>query len=163
MTILRRNLRRARRSILRLETCEARILMAMGPPLGAAASFAALGGTAVTNTGATDIVGDVGVSPGTSITGFPPGNITGGAIHAGDATAAQAEADLTTAYNDLADDPYLPADDLSGQDLGGLTLSPGVYHFGTAAQLGGALTLDAQGDPQRRLHHPGRDLADNLG
>jgi Ice-binding-like/MBG domain (YGX type)/Domain of unknown function (DUF4214) len=119
--------------------------MATAPPLGVASSFAILGGTTVTNTGSTTIVGNVGVSPGTSITGFSPGVVTGGAIHAGDAVATQAEADLATAYNDLVAEPVDTS--LSGQNLGGLTLAPGVYNFSSAAQLSGTLTLDAQGNP----------------
>src|ERR1700674_2188492 len=67
--------------------------------LGSAQSFAVLGGTTVTNTGLTAVTGDLGVSPGTAVTGFPPGVVSGGAIHAGDATAAQAQTDLTAAYN----------------------------------------------------------------
>ena len=112
-------------SILAPERCESRVLMATAPPLGVAASFAILGGTTVTNTGATNIVGDVGVSPGTSITGFPPGIVSGGSLHADDALATQAQADLATAYATLAGEPV--DTDLSGQDLGGQTLTPGVY------------------------------------
>ncbi len=69
--------------------------------LGSAETFAVLGATTVTNAGASQISGDVGVSPGTAITGFPPGVITNGALHAGDATAAQAHDDLVTAYSRL--------------------------------------------------------------
>jgi hypothetical protein len=115
------------------------------PPMGEAASFAVLGGAAVTNTGATNVVGELGVSPGTAVSGFPPGIVTGGSIHINDAVAQQAQADLTIAYNDLAG--QAPTVDLSGQDLGGLTLGPGVYRFSASAQLTGTLTLDAQGDP----------------
>ena len=117
-----------------------------GPPLGAARTFAALGGSTLSSTGATAIVGDVGVSPGTAITGFPPGTVTGGAIHAGDVEAAQAHSDAALAYDFLAGMASLPANNLSDTDLGGVTLAPGVYKFNTSAQLTGDLTLDAQGD-----------------
>ena len=106
--------------------------------------FRVLGGAAVTNTGLTIINGDLGVSPGSSITGFPPG-IVPGTTHAGDARAAQAQLDNKTAYNLLAGQPCNT--NLTGQDLGGLTLIPGVYCFASSAQLTGTLTLDAQGNP----------------
>jgi Ice-binding-like/Putative Ig domain len=113
--------------------------------LGTAQSFAVLGGSTVTNTGPSAINGNVGVSPGTSITGFPPGVVSGGVLHAGDATAGQAQSDLTTAYNAIAGTACNV--DLTGQDLGGLTLTPGVYCFSSSAFLTGALTLDLQGNP----------------
>ena len=116
----------------------------VAPPLGQAASFAVLGGSAVTNTGATVVTGDVGVSPGSAITGFPPGMVVDGAIHSNDAPAAAAHADIATAYDALAGQACNT--DLSGTDLGGLTLGPGVYCFSASAQLTGTLTLDAQGD-----------------
>ncbi len=112
--------------------------------LGTAQSFAVLGGQAVTNTGPTVVTGDLGVSPGSAVTGFPPGIVLG-TIHMNDAVATQAQNDVTTAYNALAGMPCNTV--LTGQDLGGLTLTPGVYCFATSAQLTGTLTLDAQGDP----------------
>jgi type VI secretion system secreted protein VgrG len=115
------------------------------PPLGAAESFAVLGSSTVTNTGPTVVTGDLGVSPGSAVTGFPPGTVTMGSIHAADATALAAQNSATTAYNDLAGQAC--TQDLTGQDLGGLTLVPGVYCFSSSAGLTGTLTLDAQGDP----------------
>ncbi len=114
------------------------------PPLGTTTTFAVLGGSTVTNTGSSVLTGDLGVWPGLSITGFPPGVVTG-TTHIGNAVAQQAQSDLTTAYNDLAGQAC--GTDLTSQDLGGMTLPPGVYCFSTSAQLTGTLTLDAQGDP----------------
>jgi hypothetical protein len=111
------------------------------PTLGTAEDFAVLADSTATNTGSTVINGDLGVWPGTEVTGFPPGVITG-TIHAGDAAAQQAQSDATIAYLDLAGRPCDV--DLSGTDLGGLTLVPGVYCFSGSAQLTGQLTLDAQ-------------------
>ena len=112
--------------------------------LGSAASFAVLAGSTITNTGATSIVGDVGVSPGTAITGLPSGQPPGGVIHAGDAAAATAQADLTTAYGFLAGMVCTTVS--TGVDLGGKTLTPGVYCFASSAPINGSLTLDALGD-----------------
>lgn len=123
---------------------------AISPPLGAAASFAVLGATTVTNTGPTVVTGDLGVSPGTSCTGFPapctggPGVVTG-TIHAGDAAAASAQTDAHTAYANAAGQPC--GTNLTGQNLGGLTLTPNVYCFSSSAFLTGTLTLDGQGNP----------------
>lgn len=112
--------------------------------LGTAFSFAVLAGTTITNTGPSTISGNIGVSPGTSITGFPPGTVINGVIHAADAVALQAQSDLTTAYNAAAGLP--PNTDLTGQDLGGKTLVAGVYSFSTSAQLTGPLVLDGKGN-----------------
>jgi hypothetical protein len=113
--------------------------------LGTAQNFGVLAGSTVTNTGATTVNGNVSVSPGSAVTGFPPGIVVGGAIHSNDAVAMQAQNDLTTAYNNIASTPCTV--DLTGQNLGGLTLTPGVYCFSSSAQLTGALTLDALGNP----------------
>jgi hypothetical protein len=126
--------------------CAAHARAQSAPPLGAAADFAVLGASTVTNTGATVLSsGHVGVAPGTAITGFPPGVLVGGAVHAGDATAQQAQLDLAVAASALAADACTV--DLSGVDLGGRTLVPGVYCFSSSAQLTGTLTLDAQEAP----------------
>ena len=112
--------------------------------LGAASGFAVLAGSTVTNTGLTVIKGDMGVSPGSAITNFPPGVIVG-TIHAGDATAAQGIAALTIAYNDAAGRTLCPVT-VAG-NLGGQTLTPGLYKStGSLAISSGDLTLDAQGD-----------------
>jgi Ice-binding-like len=123
----------------------ARPLLQAAPFLGTAASFAVLAGSTATNTGPTVVTGDLGVSPASAVTGFPPGIVVGGTIHAADAVAAQAQADATVAYNNLAGQACNT--NLTGQDLGGQTLAPGVYCFETSAQLTGALTLDGQGNP----------------
>ena len=118
---------------------------AVNVDLGTADAFAVLAGSTVTNTGATNVDGNLGVWPGTAITGFPPGIVSGGTIHAGDAGAMQAQSDLTRAYNFAAGEAG--GNVLTGQDLGGLTLTPGVYSFASSAQLTGTLVLNAQADP----------------
>ena len=95
--------------------------------LGTAESFAVLGGSTVTNTGSTTINGNVGVYGGSSITGFPPGTVTNGTIHITDMVAQQAQSDVNTAYNVLAG--MAPTQNLSGQDLGTLTLTAGCLSF----------------------------------
>jgi type VI secretion system secreted protein VgrG len=112
--------------------------------LGTADQFAVLAGSTVTNTGLTTVSGELGVWPGTAITGFPPGIVTGGTIHSMDAVALQAQSDLTTAYNFAAGQAC--DTELTGQDLGGMTLTPGVYCFASSAGLTGTLTLDSLGD-----------------
>jgi hypothetical protein len=113
--------------------------------LGAADGFAVLAGSTVTNTGATSVTGDLGVSPGTAVTGFPPGTLNG-TLHPGDSAAAAAKADLTTAYNDAAgrtDGAVAVAGNLGGQ-----TLTPGLYKSTSSLEISsGDLTLDARGDP----------------
>jgi type VI secretion system secreted protein VgrG len=122
----------------------ARSLAATAPTLGTAETFAVLGASTVTNTGHSVLTGDLGLSPGTSITGFPPGTYTG-TIHVADAIALQAQNDVTTAYNALTSQKCDL--DLTGKNLGGLNLTPGVYCFSSSAQLTGTLTLNAQGNP----------------
>jgi Ice-binding-like len=113
-------------------------------PLGAAGTFAVLGSSTVTNTGTSVIKGNVGVSPGSAVTGFPPGIVTApSAIYAADPTSVAAHAALASAYNAaLAEGP---GQNLSGTNLGGLTLTPGVYTFDTSAMLTGTLTLSGAG------------------
>jgi hypothetical protein len=117
------------------------------PPLASSQTFAVLGASTVTNTGPSIIAGDLGVSPGTAVTGFPPGTVTGGIIHAGDATATTAQADAHTAYAALVAEPC--GTNLTGKILGttpgAVTLSPGVYCFNSSAQLTGTLTLTGNG------------------
>jgi hypothetical protein len=120
--------------------CGAGVVLAQSS-LGTAQSFAVLGGSTVTNTGPSVLTGNLGVSPGSAITGFPPG--TAGTVHAADATALQAQNDTTTQYNALAGAACTA--DLTGQNLGGKTLTPGTYCFSSSAQLTGTLTLNAQG------------------
>jgi hypothetical protein len=116
-------------------------------PLGTDALFEVLAGSTVTNAGPTVITGgDLGLSPGSAVTGFPPGTLTLPAVeHVTDAVAAQAQLDLTVAYNNAAGRTgasALPA------NLAGLTLTAGLYNTATAVTLsGGNLTLDAQGNP----------------
>jgi hypothetical protein len=113
------------------------------PPLGTDTSFAVLAGSAITNTGPSVITGDLGLAPGSSVTGFPPGRVDG-ATHVDDAVAVQAKSDLVTASTTAAGQPCTST--LTG-DLGGGTLTPGVYCFTSSAQLTGTLTLDGGGDP----------------
>jgi subtilisin family serine protease len=113
------------------------------PSLGAAQSFAVLGASTVTSTGSSVITGDLGVSPGTAVTGVTPGQVRSGTIHSADAAALAARNDVTRAYNSLAGQACTR--DLTGQDLGGQTLTEGVYCFASSAQLTGTLTLNAQG------------------
>jgi hypothetical protein len=101
-----------------------------------------LAGQTVTNTGPSVINDSVGVHPGSAVTGFPPGLLTAGTIHTADAVALQAQSDVGIAYDNLAQRPCdFP---LTGQDLGGKTLTAGVYCFTSEAQLTGTLVLDAE-------------------
>jgi Ice-binding-like len=111
--------------------------------LGSAASFAVLGSSTVTCTGLSIITGDVGVSPGSAVTGFPAPCTDLGAIHAADAVAFQAHHDAALAYAALVAETCTT--NLTGQDLGGLTLGPGVYCFSSSAELTGILNLTGAG------------------
>jgi type VI secretion system secreted protein VgrG len=111
--------------------------------LGTAASYSVLGGQTVTNTGPSTLSGNLGVSPGSTDPGFPPG-IVGGATHLAGAVALQAQSDLTTAYKDAAG--RTPATVEPSPELGGQTLVPGVYQAATALQLTGTVTLNGQGN-----------------
>jgi len=114
-----------------------------GPSLGTATRFAVLGSTAISCIGVSNIAGDVGVAPAGSVSGFPaPCTISspgGPTPHVNDAVAKTAQADVTPAYNALAAMPC--GTSLTGQNLGGKTLAPGVYCFTSSAQLTGILTL----------------------
>ena len=114
------------------------------PLLGAAQDFSVLAASTITNTGATVLVGDLGVWPGTAITGSGSFSLTG-AIHVSDMVALNAHNSGIAAFTALEN--KTPTTNLSGQDLAAQTLHPGVYHFDSSAQLSGTLTLDAQHDP----------------
>jgi hypothetical protein len=122
------------------------LLAAEAPvPLGTNTGFAVLAGTRVTNSGQTVIIGNVGVSPATNVTGFPPG-IVQGTIHRSTPAADTAQTNLTAAYNDAASRANVPIF-VSG-DIGGSTLTPGLYTSTSSLDISsGDLTLDAQGDP----------------
>ena len=114
--------------------------------LGTAGSFGVLAGAGVTNTGPTVITGDLGTCPTPAVTGSPV-VLPPGEIHANDAVACRAQLDLTNAYDDAAG--RAPTNSYAGPtDLGGLTLTPGVYKTPTSFAITGTLTLNALGDPQ---------------
>jgi len=113
--------------------------------LNSASNFAVLLGSALTNIGATQITGDLGLSPGTSIGGFPPGILTG-TQHVNDDLAKQAKLDLTAAYNDAAGRTSTDIVTLSG-NIGGMVLTPGLYKSTSSLAISsGDLTFNAQGD-----------------
>ena len=119
---------------------------AKAPALGAAAPYAVLAGAQVVNTGGSVVSGDLGVSPGSAVVGFPGGKVVDGTIKATGEPPNLAQKDAAKAYAELATDQCNVR--LVGQDLGGQTLTPGVYCFpGAGATLTGELVLDAQGDP----------------
>lgn len=132
-------------------------------PLAGASTFAVLAGTTITNDGASIITGDIGVSPGSAITGFQPipfntisgpGTVTAGlgivngTIYAGGPVAAQAHNDAVTTYNYLV--AQVPNTTYAGvTQLNGMTFTPGVYSFAPSANLevNGTVYLDFQGNP----------------
>ena len=129
--------------------------------LGTAANFAILAGSTITNTGNTTVNGDIGLSPGTAVTGFPPG-VLNGAFHLADAIAATAKLDLTAAFNDAAGRTGVLT---VPTELGGTTLPPGVYNSAAGTfGITGDLTLDAQGNPDalsaNPTNRPGRNNQD---
>jgi hypothetical protein len=114
-------------------------------PLAGTSNFAILAGSAVTNTGATTITGDLGLSPGTSVGGFPPGILVG-TQHINDVTVNQAKTDLAAAYNDAIARTCTDIVTLSG-NIGGLTLTPGLYKSTSSLAISsGDLTFDALGN-----------------
>ena len=120
------------------------VLAADQPTMGTAANYAVMGATAITNTGLTVINGNLAISPGgsSSVTGFPPGVVNGESDMA-NADAVLAHTDLVGAYTDAAGETTTV--NLTGTNLGGLTLTPGTYTFASSAQLTGTLILDGQG------------------
>ncbi len=126
-------------------TQSAPALAASAVPLGVAGSFAVLGATpGVTNIGATIVTGDLGISPGASVTGFPPGTLIG-TMHLADAVAATAEANTVTAYGLLAAQAC-NVTFAAPTDMAGMTLTLGAYCFASSAANTGLLRLDAGGD-----------------
>ena len=146
----------ARRLLAAAVTCVACLALPVAAhaapvDLATAKPFVVLGGQSVTNTGPSVLNGDLGVAPGTSLVGFGFPAVVNGATHVNDAVAALAQDDLTTAYGVAAGQPVAPADDLTGQDLGGKSLTAGAYRYASSAQLTGQLTLDAEGDPDAQF------------
>lgn len=120
-------------------------MAAVAPPrLLTAGNFTVMAASAITNTGPTTITGNLAISPSkaSSVTGFPPG-VVRGAKDEDNAVAIKAHTDLITTYNDAAG--ATPFKNMSGVNLGGKTLTPGVYHFSSSAQLTGTLTLNGEG------------------
>ncbi len=111
--------------------------------LATSSPFVVLAGTTVTNEGTSILNGDLGVAPGTALVGFGSPSVVNGAEHASDGVASGAQSDLTNAYNVAAEQP---SELLSG-DLGNRELGPGTYSYASDALLTGALTLDAEGNP----------------
>src|SRR4029077_3245782 len=119
------------------------VLPSAAPPLGTLATFAVVASSTVTSTGLTVINGDLGLSPGSSVTGSPPGVLNATEYTGAAGPAGTNQDDLTTAYNAAVSTPCDV--DLTGQDLGGQTLTPGTYCFNTSGFLTGILTLSGDG------------------
>ena len=113
--------------------------------LGLVSSFEVLGGSTITNTGASVIAGDIGVYPGTSITGFGPPALISGVAHSADFVAAAAQAALTAAFN--AAMAATPSVAVAAELGGNLVFTPGVYNVPSSADITGVMYLDAQGNP----------------
>jgi hypothetical protein len=154
MTIHTSAVRRSGAALIALTTAIALLFMFGGPanaaivptvPLATSAEYSVLGGQSVTNTGPSTLGESLGVSPGTSITGFPPGTVLG-TVNQTNAAATQAQSDLTTAYVNAAGRPINAT---TTADLGGLNLQGGVYAGPSkgALALTGTLTLDGAGNP----------------
>lgn len=111
--------------------------------LGSGGTYSVLAASTVTSTGPSAVIGNLGVSPGTAVTGFPPGQVSGGAIHSADASVGTAQGDLTAAYNDAAG-RTVPV--VVAGDLGGLTLTPGLYKSTSTLGITGNVRLDGLGD-----------------
>jgi len=119
--------------------------------LGMAGNFEVMAGSTVTSTGATVINGgNLGLAPGSSITGFPAGTVVAPYMMEVDNSAVQqADVNLNAAYNQASS--LTPTENLTGQNLGGLTLTPGVYSFSSSAALTGILTLNDEGNPNAQF------------
>ena len=127
------------------QTIPVQTVAAANVTLGSVSAMAVLAGSGITSTGATTITGDMALSPGSSIGGFPPG-ILNGTQHINDAVATQAKLDLTAAYNDVAGRTSTDIVTLSG-NIGGLTLTPGLYKSTSSLAISsGDLTFDAKGN-----------------
>ena len=125
------------------DTCASNVTAGHGVFLGNAAKFAVLAGSTVTSAGKTIVTGDLGVSPGTAVSGFGPGRVIG-AIHAGDPASANAQNDLTTAFNSAAgrkNPAAVPA------NIGGMVIAPGLYKAPVSLAITGNVTLDGKNNP----------------
>ena len=116
--------------------------------LGSAGNFAVMGATAVTSTGGTVLNGDLGVSTAGAISGFGPGTVSG-TTYLGGTVEQLADNDATAAYNAILGEAS--GQNLTGDNLGGLTVFPGVNNFSSSAQLTGTLILNAQGNPNAQF------------